>query len=402
MNRILGIFFTICLIFVMTVGLASAQTEQMTPDKKADASKKINLNKVKLLMSQANQAMLKGDEARADELLAEVVDIAHQSWDLGDASTSESIFRQVLNLKSDNADALLGLAELYRRTNPIWAVEYYTRYKAINPSDPAVYYGRGSCYLARDAFALAIEDLKYLVERLEPNHIGGLTNLALAYRGRAVEKNYDPDLFEQAVNYMKQAVLAAENSSDPENQRLLPELNYRLGRLSFEHQQILARAQVGQSNFDPAIESLEESIQQATQMAKKDVDDMELLNQIIFSYDALAEVYNAQALLNPKDANPYIELSRITDSRSAIQVRQSQVTSLNFLKKAVEVEPDVAANWKTLADRYAKLGDVENAIKALDKAIELSPDNTAYKADRTHLKASTQPVTQPDSKNQSE
>jgi tetratricopeptide (TPR) repeat protein len=384
-----------------TASFVFAQTTQMnakpaaSQDKNVNASAKVSMDKVKLLMAQANEAMLKGDEARADELLGDIVEIARQAWDLGDVSTSEAIFRQVLNLKSDNADALLGLAELYRRVNPIWAVEYYTRYKAINPSDPAVYYGRGSCYLARDAYALAIEDLQYLVDRLEPNHIAGLTNLSLAYRGSAVEKNYDPKLFEQAVRYMKQAVSVAENSTEPDIQKMLPELRYRLGRLSFEHQQILARAQVEQANYDEAIESLRLSIQEATDMSKKNPEDSEALNQILLGYDALSEIYNTKASQATEDSQPYIEMARITTQRSEVLVRQSQLASLSFLKKAVEVEPKVADNWITLADVYVKLGDVKNSIQAVNKAISIEPDNSAYKALKTKLVASTQPSTKP-------
>jgi tetratricopeptide (TPR) repeat protein len=398
MNRIIGLVLAACLVSGWSVTCALAQTSTQpsdAPDNNVTA--KISMDKVKVLMARANDALLKGDEDGADKILADVVEIARQAYDLGDAAASEAIFRQVLNLKSDNADALLGLAELYRRINPIWAVEYYTRYKAINPSDPAVYYGRGSCYLERDAYALAIEDLKYLVDRLEPNHLGGLTNLALAYRGRAVEKNYDPDLFEQAVYYMRQAVTVAQNSDKPEIQKMLPDLKYRLGRLTFEYQQILARAKGGQGNFDEATELLEQSIQESEKTLKEGADPV-AMNQILLNYDSLSEIYNAQIQLDPKDPNPYIKLADIASKRAGIVVMQGHATAIEYIKKSLEVDPGVAENWVKLAQQYDKLGLTKNTIAALDKAIELDPGNAGYKAARAKLTATTQPSSQPTSK----
>ena len=212
-----------------------------------------------------------------------------------DITTAEAIFRQVLILKPDNAEALFGIAELYRRTNPIMAVEYYTRYIQNHPSDPAAYYGRGSCYLAREAYSLAIQDLETLINRLEPNNIGGLTNLALAYRGRAIEKNYDPDLFKKAVDTMTTAVTTAEASNKPEAKKLLPELKYRLGRLIFENQQIIARAQTGKANFSDAINYLKQSIQESFDASSHDLNNNQAVSQMILGYDALSEIFQPRA-----------------------------------------------------------------------------------------------------------
>jgi tetratricopeptide (TPR) repeat protein len=353
------------------------------------------MSQVKALLDKAREALIRGDEKAAGLSLSEVVAIARQAWDMGDITTSEAIFRQVLILKPDNAEALFGLAELYRRTNPIMAVEYYTRYILNHPGDPAAYYGRGSCYLAREAYSLAIQDLETLINRLEPNNVGGLTNLALAYRGRAIEQNYDPDLFKKAVDTMQLAVTAAQASDKEEIKKLLPELKYRLGRLIFEYQQIIAKAQSGKADFSEAIQSLEESIQESQTSSLHNLDDAQAINQMVLSYDALSEIYQAQSQLDPNNSTPYMELAAIAVQRTAALARQSQIAALGYVKKALEVDPAVAKNWATLADLYAQLGNVDEAINAIDKAIKLEPDNAALKAARKKWIASTQPTTQP-------
>ncbi len=356
---------------------------------------KADMSKVKILLNKAKEAILQGDDNSANQSLSEVVAIARQAWDLGDITTSEAIFRQVLILKPDNADALFGIAELYRRTNPVMAVEYYSRYILNHPGDPAAYYGRGSCYLAREAYSLAIQDLETLINRLEPNNVGGLTNLALAYRGRAIEKNYDPDLFKKAVDTMQDAVTTAESSDSVEIKKLIPELKYRLGRLIFEYQQIIAKAQAGKANFTEAIQYLEESIQESKKEAKENLNYSKAIDQIILDYDALSEIYQAQIQFKPNDPTPYMQLAKIVNLRSDVLTRQARIIALAYIKKALEIEPSAANNWKALADLYIQLDNVKEAIKALDKAISLEPANTDFQTARKKLIASTQPTTKP-------
>jgi tetratricopeptide (TPR) repeat protein len=390
--KLLSRFNLSVVLLTLCVSFALAQTPE-TPDTTTQETQ-VNLNKVKLLLDQAKEALLQGDEEKANKFLGQVVEQARKAWDMNNATTAEAVFRQVLTLKPDNAEALFGLAELYRRTNPVMAVEYYTRYLQSHPSDPAAYYGRGSCYLARDAYSLAIQDLETLVTRLEPNNVGGLTNLALAYRGRAAEKNYDSDLFEKAVKYMRDAVTAAGNSNDEETKKILPELKYRLGRIIFEHQQILARSQMGEVNFAEAIDYLQQSIQDSFQVSLKNLDNQQALSQMVSAYDALAEVFDAQSQLNPKDPAPYLQLAQLANRRAMIIVRQSRILSLNYLKKAVELDPKNTQSWILLADAYAQLGNLKEATVAIDKALELDPENTKFQEMKKQLISATQPAKQ--------
>jgi tetratricopeptide (TPR) repeat protein len=389
--------FSVC--FAQAVKSVQAPpARQPAPVGKALSDTKINMGKVKILLDKAKDEILKGNEQEANKYLAELSDMARQAWDVQDITTSETIFRQILNTNDHYSDALLGLAELYRRTNPIWAVDYYTRYLKENPSDPAAYYGRGSCYLARNAFSLAIQDLQYLVDRLEPNHVPGLTNLALAYRGQAADKSSDPDLFKKAVEYMRRAVLAGGTLQDPEGKKMLPELKYRLGRLSFEYGQLLQKAQPGENNFDDAIRTLNDALGTARDQAYSDPENNEALNQVLSCIDALTEVYTAVAQINPKDPGPYLKLANLASQRVEIQNRGSLVLMSEYYKKALDADPSVVETWVLQANIYKQLHDFKGAMNALNKAIALAPANLEFKKMRDQLVASTQPATQPKTK----
>ena len=90
-----------------------------------------------------------------------------------------------------------------------------------------------------------------------------------------------------------------------------------------------------------------------------------------------------------------MNLAQIVAQRSMAIVRQSNLVALSYLKKAVEVDPSVAKNWAILSDAYARLGNVSEAIQALDKAIKIEPANEDLQNLRKKLVASTHPTTQP-------
>jgi len=383
-------FFRLSCILVINFAFISpclAQSTQPASQPAVTADNKINMNRVKILLDKAREEILRGNDADAGKYLSELSEIARQAWNFQDVTTCETVFRQILTVKADYPDALLGLAELYRRTNPVWATEFYSKYLQMNPSDVAAYYGRGSCYLTREAYTLAIQDLKYLVDQLSPTHVGGLTNLALAYRGRAIERNRDPELFNQAVEYMKRAVQSAEMmKNDPETLQTIPELRYRLGRLIFEYDQILAAAQ-REVDYKDAISSLMLAIQSAYQAVAHNPENIDLLNQIIYSFDALSEVYSAQIQLNPKDPLPYMQLAKVIQKKMEVQNRQSLVLMSNFYRKAVEADPKSAEGWLALAVTYDQLGMKKTAIEAVEKAISLDPDNANLKKIRDSIQA---------------
>ncbi len=344
-------------------------------------------SQVKEKIDKARREILLGNELKANKILDQVVDLAYQAWKLKDVTASEAIFRQVLALKSDQIKALFGLAELYRRTNPLWAVDYYSRYLRVNPGDPAAYFGRGSCYLDRGAYSLAIQDLKYLVDRLEPDHVMGLTNLALALRGRAIEQNYDVDLFKEAVGYMERAVKVVRNSSNKKSPSELPELEFRLGRLTFEYDQVVAKSNPKSADYSKAIAAFQRSITYSLAILKTESLDSKdtAINQIKLSLSALSDVYKAETDIDPKNPKPYLSLARISKEQIRFESMLLTVSAIKYLQKAVEVDPSLDNAWFGLAIHYGDLGMFQKAYESVNKALKLAPDNKNYMQYRANI-----------------
>ncbi len=366
-------------IIVFSIGCAEliGQEEGTKPKE----TPKVTMGEVKKLLDQAQEAILAGNEAKGDQILNEVVDLGYKAWNLKETTMAETIFRQILKLKPDHLKALFGLAELYRMTNPLWAIDYYTKYLQSNPGDAAGYFGRGTCYLQIGSYTLAIQDLKYLVTRLAPDHIEGLTNLALALRGKATEENYDPELYEQAIEYMKRAVDSAVQRVDEDKTlvNMIPELKYRLGRLMFEYQQVLARAKPEDVDYDQPVGILWEAVKDAENLLRENPRDEEMVNKILLCYDALTEVYSAKSKAKENDVDSYLQLAKLTEEKAHMLAYKQHIYGLFYLEEAVKNSDKTPEIWYELAKRYVFFGMGKEAIEAISKARTLAPQNAKYK-----------------------
>ncbi|MFA5864007.1 MAG: tetratricopeptide repeat protein [Phycisphaerae bacterium] len=390
------------LSFALSPGLAQVpkKTTLDSSTTRAAAEFKLDTEKVESLLTKAKDALLKGNDSDTNKYLGELTQIAIAAGEQQQYETYENIFLRILKVKDDYPDALIKLADYYRQTNPMWAVDYYGRYLEVNPGNADAYYGRGSCYLTRGSYTLAIADLRYLVERLKPKDIGGLTNLALACWGRAGEIN-DPELYKQAVGYMKSAVQAAQETKNPEMQKKLPELKFRLGKLLLDYNnKVLGKAQSSEqkANLFEAIDILEHAIQEAKKAINHDMEGRQNLRQALLCYDVLSDVYTAMISMNPKDPAPYLQLAQITREKAALQLKESQILALNFYLKAVDADTKRPENLILLAKGYNELGQSKKAILTMDQAIKLVPDSKEYRKMRTQFVASTQPTTKPKNK----
>lgn len=382
-SRALSTIVLICSITITTNVVAQIENSQVNNTSEGKAAlqdSQISMEEIQKLLNEAQQAILKGDEIKANEILDNVIEEGYKAWKLKLITTAETIFRQVLKLKPDNLKALFGLAELYRMTNPLWAIDYYTRYLQANPGDPAGYFGRGSCYLQTGSYTLAIQDLKYLVTRLAPDHIEGLANLALALRAKAVEENYNPDLYKEAIEYMRQAVAAATQRAR-ENQQIIfaiPDLKYRLGRLIFEYQQIISKVNPEQADFQGAIEAFNAAINDAKIILRAQPRNESMVNQILLAYDALTEVYLNESKLK-KDANIYKTLAKLAESKANMLAYSQYLKSLYYFENASKLNDKDPETWFEMAKKYAFFGIYNQAKEAIDKALTLRPDDNEYK-----------------------
>jgi len=383
--------------WVLICALALLLTASSVPaEPNQDSPPPVGPAVIKDLMDKARKALDAGNEAQAQGFLKQLVNLGAAAWEAEDAATAESIFQQILRLDPSQPDALLAMAGLLRQTDrPGWAIEYYTRFLRVNPADPAGYFGRGTAYLSMETFSLAIQDLKHLIEDLDPGHIDGLTNLALALRGKASDAGGDVEQFAEAVQYMRRAVQLAQNNPSEENRRKLPDLRYRLGALILQHQQALAKAQPDQADFSEAIRQTETAIAEARELMQAQPMEMAYIQLILQCFDVLSRIQQSAAELHSDDPKPYLALSELATRRTTYQTRRALIMSANYLKRALQIDAANAEAHERLARVYADLGAFEQAIEQINEAVRIAPTKVAYKDLKERLIAATQPATQP-------
>ncbi len=383
---------------------ASVSADAQAEGQEAAPKPVLSIVLVKSMLDEARKAVFDGNQERAAELFEALVDLAYKAWKAEDQITAQSVFQQILELDPYHPGALFGLAEVHRQTGrSAWAIDYYKRYMKIKPADPEGYFGRGTCYLAMGAFNLAVQDLKHLIMWLDVNHIGGLTNLALALHGKAQTSGGKVDEFRQAVFYMTRAVERASLQDSQEIREELPDLRYRLGTLILKHQKAVAMAQPRSANFGAAIKQFDMAVEGKTEQSRRQPIELSYIEEVLRYVDAKFQVYAILAELNTKlkiqDVQPYMEMAELTKLRTNWIVRQGKILNAQYLEKACQIDPGYAEGHATLATTLLDLGVVDKALDQITLAVKLDPKNPAYRQFRqrliTAIRASTQPATRP-------
>jgi Flp pilus assembly protein TadD len=354
---------------------------------------------VRQLLDEARDALRNNNPQKADEAFSRLVQMAREAYAAEDVASAEWTLNQVLDV-SDYLDAHFTLAELYRQTDrPFRAIQHYDRYIEANPTDTAARFGRGTSYLLVERYSLAIRDLEYLIEKLAPNHVLGLSNLALAFRGQAVKEKGNLEIYSKALDYMRRAVEAA--AADETQQAQLPDYRYRLAQFSSEYQQILSRSRPESVNYAETIALFRDAMRESQTLIRKDPTSLDALAQVGQCFDGLTEVYLAEADLKPNDPEPYLKLAEMTEQRKALANRRWSILSLGYLKKAIELNPKDAKNYVSLAQAHVNLGLLGDARQAVEQATAIEPENETYKKILSELteriRTTTQPATKPKS-----
>jgi tetratricopeptide (TPR) repeat protein len=351
---------------------------------------------VRSLIDQARQARLRGDIDEQNRIFDQLVEASRTGFLSQNVELSVSILRQILDLDPRYPRALFTLAEIYRQVNPVWATEYYNRYLRENPNDPAALFGRGTSYLARNAFSLAIRDLKRLIDELDPDNVPAMANLAMALAQKSAEQGNNDEMYRQALEYMSRAVETARRDDNPQSLTMLPDLLYRLAKMNFGYQQaVMQRA--GQPDWTAVIGQYDAAIRVSSQMSASAPVNRQFVDQLRACYDGLVEVYHVISERSPNDPQPYIAMAQLSEARMEVEQRRSQILATEYLKRATEVAPNDGALRMILAERgYMKLGMVSEAIVEVDAAIQMDPANAAkYQAVRAKFVATTQPTSSP-------
>lgn len=348
---------------------------------------------MRVLIEKARAASIRGDSAEAERHLSSLVDLAYTLYDMENYELAESVLNQVLMLRSDYGKALFALAELYRETHrPQWAVARYTAYLKGNPADPKAWFGRGTCYYTRGVFDLAIHDLAYLVEKLQPKHVLGLANLAFSYRAKSAKENNDLELFEKGVGCVNRAVEAAQDSTDEEIQGMLPELRYYRAQFLAEREGIISKSRPKDVNFTDAKAAYEDAMRTANLALREDPRDLNAISILDLCYSGLGRIYAIEAQLDPKDPEPHMKLAQLTQMRSRLKVHRDRVIELQYIEQAVAIVPTNARYHALRAQALMGIGSVDAALQAIGQARKLDPSNEDYRTFETRLRQSTQPV----------
>ena len=72
------------------------------------------------------------------------------------------------------------------------------------------------------------------------------------------------------------------------------------------------------------------------------------------------------------------------------KIKEKYDKGIVLAKKAVELEPKADWIWDTLGWLYFENGDIENAVKAMEKAVNLAPESEQYKKNLVKFKSSAQ------------
>jgi len=374
----------VLVVFAVNGSDLSAQTEPPIPDNlpavmppsEQAIPQKPEPRRIRALMDNARQAILRGDDRQANSIFDQLTEIAREGFAVNDVATSVSVLRRVLDLNPRHPAALFNLAEIYRQTDqPIWAVDYYNQYLQEVPNDPAALFGRGSCYLLRGHYSLAIADLHRLVEELDPKNVSALANLAVALASRAEQKGQNPAMYERAITRMTQAVRFATQADDPETYDMLPDLFYRLAKLNFVYQQLLEQGPGG-ADYQIPLDYYKQALALNAEALMTEPTNALILDRMGLCYDGLMEIYHLQSERDPKNITAYLELAGLADRRAKIEVHRAAILALEFLKKAVEVKPDdVALHVKLARNGYSPLGMFDKAIAEIQEAMKLDPKN---------------------------
>ena len=238
--------------------------------------------------------------------------------------------KKALALQPDfvEAHAGLGLASL-RQNRTETALKHYRQAVALNPQFVEAHLKIAMILLNQESYAEAAEAYQKIIA-LKPDDAEAYHNLGLCYAHQArttgnTDKELDPDLTTTALTALEKAVDLSSQS--PIQPPFLTETYYLIGEL-----------QAGKGDFGEA---------EKAYLASK-----------------LPKAYHALAQLSAKiaDAEPSVTLE----------------TARRYAQQAIDLDPNVASYYNTLALIDFRRGDYRQAEQAIRKALELEPNNRNY------------------------
>ncbi len=424
-----GISFVACLLIVIVGAVCDAVAQ--TPEN---------------LYARGMQAVRQGEYPQALQYLHRAVDLnpdfakAHAALgtvylQLGDFPASEKALTRALHRAPDLVQAKSNLALLYARTERFDdAIRVYQDLIQKHPESLQVWLGIASAYQQADRYKEAIEAYQESLKH-SPNHTAAMSNLASCYE--AVKQEV------QAIRYYKAALAQDPNLSmangnlgaiyqkQGELDKALPLLEkavrhdprftaarYCLGlvltkkrqfqRAAMEYQQVITQ----QSDHVGAYYNLAQAL-----FRLKRPEEGKRAMEIYRRLNAIAEeIEDRERAILIEPNNPlkqyqlglvYAKYGKIDKAISAFQVALELDANAHYALNAlarlyilqrVELQDAIAHAEKafhltqspqymqTLALAYFQAGKRENALKAIQTAIEMDPENKAFRQTLTKMK----------------
>ncbi len=305
--------------------------------------------------------------------LEQAMQIAKGHHQAGRVAEAEKLYRQVLSIKPDHADAMHFLGLLAGQTGKIeLALELIQKSLSIMPNNPGYHLNHGSTLHtsgrldeAAAAFLKAIQ--------LRPGMAGAHLNLGNVYR--------DQNKLDEAAACYQQVLKIAPNQPDAyvnlgvicREKNMLPESEaYSQKALKLVPGHPKALVNIGaivkeQGNLDRAIAIYQQAIQ-------SDPNDSSTWNHLALALYERGKIEEAIAAcqkalsINPNFDEACITMGLICKSRGQID------QAINYYNKAITLRPGTPMAHNNLALALKERGRYDEALASCKKALELKPD----------------------------
>lgn len=246
---------------------------------------------------------------------------------------------------------------------------------ALNPADQGKHFQVALRLQERDRPAWAEAEFRRAIDIGPPGAL-----LTFASQSSLSEMLHDHERHQHAAEVLAQAVAEVDKNAE-----LRAQVEERLGReprtLKSRLLYFQARHFESQGDRKQQIESLDKAI--ATDPTDADVlialyrlpeqDDArrEKTRELIRK---AADYYRNQIQSDPADATPYNQFAWLVGNTEG-----NQAEALRYSQKSLELRPGAAGFLDTLARCYYASGDLKNALKHQQQAVELEPSSGAMK-----------------------
>ena len=296
---------------------------------------------------------------------------------LGSSRKAAKYLKKVLNIKPEELDVMIMLAETYsKQRNYSLAETTYKKIVGLNPSLDNAFMGLGVVYIKMRKWSDAVIALEKAVQ-LNLDHKSAYLLIGQAYKE---QKNFE----KAADNFTKYLEL---NSNNPQDAHL------QLGQCYLELKQ-----------HDKAIPALEEALKLDPQSININYR-LAQCYQNVAQYEKAEGIYSNLAQMSPDDAKVYFNnIIRMYDeakmpdkavnaakklidldpnnheshyNMGAMLVKQKKYTeSINSFKKSIELKPDFMYAYANMGYSYSQMKKYSNAVDAFKKLVELAPDDS--------------------------